>query len=313
MKLLITLSALVGLCSLSGCAANGAMAPEANREPLRLPQRHLHTPATPQPIAKKAYQCRVGNDPALVQAFARYQRTGKAPNIVTDGFVTFAYNQAQQPIIQTTPFQATVITLAVGEKFTNISSGDPSRWSYAVAVSGQGETTQQHVLVKPCAPELSTNLLIATNQRFYNLGLVSTPTSAPTRRVQFWYPEEGLITPPAPEAVETASETVNTPSSPMPPLNLDYRLTTPGLFARTPDWQPRRVFDDGVHTYLQFPDHLKYRELPVLFVRQGGKNVLVNYRVQSPYWVVDKLFQEAILISGVGQSQQAVIITNQAE
>ena len=128
------------------------------------------------PLAKPAYQLMYGNDPALSKAFNQYVATGKAPNIVTDGFIKYAYYASQQPIVKTTPLQETVISLEPGEHFTNISSGDPNRWSYSVAASGSGINIQQNVLVKPSPPDqasmnMATNLVIATTKRIYNIRL----------------------------------------------------------------------------------------------------------------------------------------------
>ena len=104
----------------------------------------------------------------------------------------FLYDAEKQPIIQTAPFQETVIRLEPGEKFTNISSGDPSRWSYAVAISGKEETAQQNILVKPSLPNIQTNLVITTDKRLYNVSLVSMQTDQFTRSVSFVYPEETI-------------------------------------------------------------------------------------------------------------------------
>lgn len=126
------------------------------------------------PVHKTNFRLMYGNDPALERAFNQYAKTGKAPNIITDGFVKFAYHAGQQPIIKATPFQETVISLEPGERFTNISSGDPNRWSYSVAVSGSGATLTQNVLIKPSLPDISTNMVITTDKRIYNIKLLST-------------------------------------------------------------------------------------------------------------------------------------------
>jgi type IV secretion system protein VirB9 len=73
---------------------------------------------------------------------------------------------------------------------------------------------------------------------------------------------------------------------------------------------PQRVFDDGAHTYIQFPLTVAANDLPVLFVQNGNAQEMVNYRVKSPYFVVDKVFAQAVLISGVGKQQQRVAIVN---
>ena len=106
---------------------------------------------------------------------------------------------------------------------------------------------------------------------------------------------------------EVSVEESNNKSS-MSPLHFNYCITTAGLFSQSPVWKPVRIFDDDIHTYIQFPDTISHRDLPALFVIQNGQKVCANYRFRSPYLIVDQLFEEARLVSGVGSSQQAVIM-----
>lgn len=255
------------------------------------------------------YRLLYGNDPSLERAFNQYACTGKAANIVTDGFIKFAYNEGQQPIVKATPFQETVISLEPGERFTNISSGDPNRWSYSVAVSGSGATQQQNVLVKPSLPDISTNMVITTDKRIYNLRLLSSMNAQTTRNISFWYPDEmvNAVNDSTLKQFDGAVATV--PNVSLNNLNFDYRLST-GWFSHTPAWKPIRVFDDGTHTYIQFASIMSNRDMPVLFVQEGYSKELVNYRTKPPYFVVDKIFKQAVLVVGVGYSQTKVTITN---
>ena len=162
---------------------------------------HVVTEPTVNPQAlphfKKMFQSRhfVGSDRNADRSIKKHfskkytKLPTKTANSITDGFVTFLYNAEKQPVIQTAPFQETVIRLESGEKFTNISSGDPSRWSYAVAISGKEENAQQNILVKPSLPNIQTNLVITTDRRLYNLRLVSEQTEELTRSVSFVYQE----------------------------------------------------------------------------------------------------------------------------
>lgn len=281
---------------------------------------HPSLESTPPPIPAKAiteapavsYHFSDENDSAVEQAFKRYLKTGKAPAIKTDGFEMLAFNSGQQPILKTTPFEESVISLEAGEKFTNISSGDPSRWSYAVAVSGSGAQQQQHILVKPSLPDISTNLVISTDRRLYTLRLVSTRTSEPTRQVRFWYPEDRLAAVTGNTTlIAKTNETLTSSTADFPAgaLHFHYRLSSP-WFRRSPAWKPERVFDDGSRTYIQFPGSIAKGDMPVLFVLdEGGQPTLVNYRSQSPYYIVDTLFKRAILVAGVGRQQSKVALT----
>lgn len=249
-------------------------------------------------------------NPSLKKSCKHTPKITLSAHSMTDGFVTFLYDAEKQPIIQTVPFQETIIRLEPGEKFTNISSGDPSRWSYAVAISGKDDNAQQNILVKPSLPDISTNLVITTDQRLYNLQLVSQQTHQLTRSVNFSYPEAFIQSASdAASSVEVSIEETEEKKS-TPILNFNYGITTAGVFSRPTPWQPVRVFDDGTHTYIQFPKNIVHRDLPVLFVIQNGEKICVNYRFQSPYMMLDHLFTEAILVSGVGRTQQAVMIKN---
>ena len=79
-------------------------------------------------------------------------------------------------------------------------------------------------------------------------------------------------------------------------------------------WRPVRVFDDGQHVYIQMPATLQASEAPVLLVQsRGDDSALVNYRVRLPYYVVDRLFDTAVLIVGVGHRQDRVTIRRKAD
>lgn len=302
---------LIGALSLLACSLLAGCATAVPNNTVLVPGRQVvQPPALVQvPNPSRNFRLVVGNNPALVRAFQQYAKTGRAPNILTDGFIQFAYNAAQQPIIQTTPFQETVISLEPGEHFTNISSGDPDRWSYSVAVSGTGLNQQQNILVKPALPNISTNLVITTDRRLYTVRLVSTRNANITRTVSFWYPDEML------QAVNAATQgqwnttIANVPNINLGQLNFNYRIDS-GWFCRPPVWTPLRVFDDGTHTYIQFPAGLASTDMPALFVLDNHNDTLVNYRYKAPYVIVDKIFQQAVLITGVGHAQTRVTLTN---
>jgi type IV secretory pathway VirB9-like protein len=93
-------------------------------------------------------------------------------------------------------------------------------------------------------------------------------------------------------------------------LNFNYSIASDGFFRSFPSWKPTRVFDDGSHTYIQFSASMSNKDMPVLFVLNGSNQELVNYRSKAPYFVVDKIFKQAVLVMGVGRSQRKVFITN---
>ena len=56
---------------------------------------------------------------------------------------------------------------------------------------------------------------------------------------------------------------------------------------------------------------MKQTEAPSLLVLNGDEEVevMVNYRLQGDRFIVDQLFDKAILIAGVGSKQTKITIT----
>ncbi|WP_328285755.1 TrbG/VirB9 family P-type conjugative transfer protein [Magnetospirillum molischianum] len=82
------------------------------------------------------------------------------------------------------PEQVSDIGLEPGEQLTAVSAGDTT--------SGAGEGRRVHVLVKPFAPGLRTNLIITTDRRFYHLQLESTVRTS-MAAISWTYPKGTLI------------------------------------------------------------------------------------------------------------------------
>jgi type IV secretion system protein VirB9 len=84
-------------------------------------------------------------------------------------------------------------------------------------------------------------------------------------------------------------------------------------------WKPVRVYNDGTRTMIQMPATMSQTEAPVLLVvRKEGtwfsgddETVTVNYRVQGDRYIVDNVFQKAILIAGAGKNQERITITKE--
>ena len=69
--------------------------------------------------------------------------------------------------------------------------------------------------------------------------------------------------------------------------------------------------DDGVKTYIQMPQEVVPRELPVLVIKTSSGSEMVNYRVKDNIYLVDRLFDRAALLLGVGKHQTKVEIVRE--
>ena len=225
-----------------------------------------------------------------------------------DGYVNaiqvYPYTEGALYQLYTAPENVSNIALQPGEKIVAVSAGDTVRWVIGDTVSGSGAAAQAHVLVKPIAEGLRTNLVIITDRRAYHLELTSTPETY-MASVSWHYPRDELLALTRRNAAaEDAAERVIDRGLDI--ANLRFRYAVSG---DNPPWRPVRVFDDTNKVYIQFPARLDQGEAPPLFVvGPDGENQLVNYRVRGRYYIVDRLFAAAELRLGE-DPQQVVRIT----
>jgi type IV secretion system protein VirB9 len=194
------------------------------------------------------------------------------------------------------------IALQPGETLAAISAGDTVRWVVGNTTSGSGAAKQVHVLVKPFAAGLNTDLVILTDRHTYHLKLQSTEHTSMVA-ISWRYPADSLISTAASPATPKAEIPIDTGIA---IEDVKFRYTITG---DNPPWRPVRAFDDTHKVYIEFPDRLDQGEAPPLFVvGPDGDDELVNYRIRGNYYVVDRLFGAAELRLG-GDKQQVVRIS----
>jgi P-type conjugative transfer protein TrbG len=207
--------------------------------------------------------------------------------------------------IYAAPEEITDITLEPGEQLVGtgpVAAGDTVRWIIGDTESGAGVTKQVHILVKPTAPGLTTNLVINTDRRTYHLELRSTPATY-MASISWQYPEDNLI---AIQQQNQAADAAAPIATGIDVAALNFRYAIQGDH---PPWRPLRAFDDGSKVYIEFPAGIAQGDMPPLFViGPSGDTDLVNYRVDGNDMVVDTLFAAAVLQMGDGNSEQRVRI-----
>lgn len=197
------------------------------------------------------------------------------------------------------PERVTDIMLEPGETLIAVAAGDTVRWTVGDTASGAGETRRTHILVKPLAPGLSTNVVITTDRRAYHLLLSSTAASAMTA-LSWTYPEDALL---ALRRAETAAAARAPAASGLILENLSFDYSISG---DSPAWRPQQVFDDGRQTFIAFAPTIVVSEAPPLFVLDAkGRAMLVNYRMAGRYYIVDRLFDVAEL--RLGEKPQTIV------
>lgn len=224
------------------------------------------------------------------------------PAIMTkgpDGTVIYLYGHSQ-PSVVCSPLQLCEVELQAGEVVRDVLVGDTVRWKVEPASSGSATGQKIHLVVKPAEAGLRTSMVVTTSRRTYHIRLVSTVDGS-MARIAFSYPDEMSH---QLEAVNARVEASVGADGGGAPENLNFQFQVNGS-AR---WRPTRVYTDGVKTFIQFPDWVSSGDAPVLYVVSGGQNRLVNYRLKGAVMVVDYVFDNAVLLSGVGWTQEKVTI-----
>lgn len=203
--------------------------------------------------------------------------------------------------LRAAPARVSDIALQPGETLIAVAAGDTARWVIGDTASGSGPTRRTHILVKPIAAGLRTNVVITTDRRVYHLELASGGKGM--TGIAWTYPQDELIALRRAQAAISAAEPVAAPVA-VDRLNFNYAIEGDMV-----PWRPVRAFDDGAQVFIEFPAASEGTEAPPLFVVGASGGIeLVNYRKRGRYYVVDRLFEAAELRLG-GKRQQVVRIT----
>lgn len=232
-----------------------------------------------------------------------WSRQGVEPVLTGGGKVVYVHG-ASLPTIVAAPMQVCDVELQAGETVHEIVVGDSSRWMVDSGTAGSGPGATAHLFIKPVDSGLESSAVVTTDRRVYHLRLVSQ-RSGHTPYVGFLY-SEGLKQQAAWRQAKEAKErewsstSVDGRTTDLSALNFNYEVKGKAR------WKPERVYDDGQQTFIRLPEKSASGEMPVLLVRKGKQDVLVNYRVKDSAMIVDGLFDRIALVIGVGGDQEKV-------
>lgn len=283
---------------------------------------------------------------AVNAALAEYRSSGVARLVAFGMVVALPYGHVE-PVVTCTVLRACVVELEPGEQLADTPvAGDPVRWSVDGSKAGPGGETAL-VLVKPRACDVTTNLVVPTDRRIYDLTLDSPPCPrgslnprlAGVRHVRFYYPDDvgtevwpgaaplarlaSATRPggaPSADALSTiAADAVRSGRG----VNRSYRVVRKrrgpfGLFGRKPvdfPWQPAGVADDGARTFVALPTNAAPHAAPVLYaIEDDGSRTMVNYAVRTvagaPVYVADRVVRRAVLVVMAGSRERKLEIEN---
>ncbi len=302
----------MSMLALAGCAGTDHEFKSASNSQLVAAQPVTDTPTTDEaPQLMAELQLR-----ELPNQGAERELTGpeaiKAANkkarmtSTTDGFVEavqyYDYMGGTLYQVVTAPGHITSIVLRPGERLIDMAAGDTVRWVIGQTTTGRGALAQTLVLIKPIRPKLTTNLMIATDERVYMLELESVKGDVYNAAIAWNYAEDQKAA--LQQSMQLAASVQPAAGPDTATLNTGYAVET--VEGDEPDWLPTRVFDDGRKTYIEFPDNLGVMEAPPLFVlNESGDAQVVNYRVRDNVYIVDRLVRVAEL--RLGEDEQTIV------
>ena len=170
----------------------------------------------------------------------------------------------------------TDLSLKKGETISFVGGGDTSAWAVEKAtVDGV-----PHIYIKPTVETSTTNLIITTNKRSYQLILNTSNWYNPMVTWSYGYEEESELN------LRDEQNTVSRINGNVETLNFNYKII--GESGN----KPVAVFDDGEKTILKFISMPK--RLPSVFVKIKGKKgiSMVNYKIRNNCYILDRVADE---------------------
>ena len=207
-------------------------------------------------------------------AMQKIDYTQDAANSQDNSTVVFKYAPNQLYKIYCRAGYLTDLSLKKGETVTFVGGGDTSAW----AVEKTTVDGVPHIYIKPTVATNTTNLIITTNKRSYQLILNTSDWYNPMVTWTYGQEEQSAIN--LVEKQSAISEIKGNVES----LNFNYKISGQSSV------RPVAVFDDGEKTILKF-DKIPKR-LPSLFIRSKGKIIMANYKIRENYYIVDRVADE---------------------
>ncbi len=268
------------------------------------------------------------NSPEIQAAVREFATTGKAPIVKREGFVQFPFGEVQ-PVLNCQQNYGCDIELEAGEQVKAVILGNEPLWDYLIWESNQRVQPVSHVTIGPRVSQARTNAIIGTDRRTYHLELISTNKSDYVRSAKFYYPRERLREFQTRKRKQDLAEERKTRAGKREQIlqdisksgGLPYQYVSFGwdITGGNVPWKPLRVFDDGAHIYLQFPENIVFEDLPGVYTPTSeGQLTQPVWRTVMPdesrsrekgaYIMIDGMFEELRLLGGFRGKQQTVAI-----
>jgi type IV secretory pathway VirB9-like protein len=227
----------------------------------------------PEPVAQPAVS-------AHAPTWSPRHAPGELIEPSSGNFIEFPWYDRAVYVIYTSP-----------ERPTTLVFGPKEEWRYTSQVGERWqmeEITRDlpfHIVLTPKEPTLRSRLVVRTSTRTYFLDLRATPKRSLVE-VRWEQP-----TPPRTTTVTTAR------------YGIGY-----GLSVGDYSFRPNYIWDNGVQTFILFPESLPSGDAPVVGIRSRDLRELVNHRMHGRVMRIDRMIDQTEAIElKVGVEQPRII------
>ena len=198
-----------------------------------------------------------------------------------DGSLAFYYGD-NMPSLICKPLNATIIKLGKGEVIKDFKTGDSERWKFDTVTNATDD--RSFILVKPLKSNIMTNLIIFTDQRIYNIKLISTKNTW-TPAISFIYKdkpiENKVVQNPINKQIVIKKEVKSAIKK------AEYTFVSNGY------WTPKNVFTRYGKTYISLGNQ-NIKDIRLYILNKNKKTITYRYRANQ--LVIDAILKKAILV-----------------
>lgn len=196
--------------------------------------------------------------------------------------MVFAYAPDQLYKVYCRAGYLTDMAFKKGEKIAFVGGGDTTAW----AVNSTTVDGVPHLYVKPTVETSTTNLIVTTDKRSYQI-ILTTDNQFYNPMIRWTYEGDEHIANLLKQEKEEKTVIGNLSAVSYDALDFDYKVTGKA------NTKPSMVFSDGEKTMLKFSKMPK--KMPAVFVRtKGHKGVqLVNFKIKDNFYIIDSVVDEA--------------------
>lgn len=217
------------------------------------------------------------------------------------------YHPADVVVVKSMVGIASRIIFEKGETIVSVDAGSAEGWDISdkgriMTIKPVSVQLSQDVTIRPNPLEWGTNIAVETNKRLYDFDVHlvdrNTELDQVSYRIEFQYPVEAEQIARLAAARQIEQSRINGAEKPMlpTPKNTDYTMM---LGDKSENIAPTMAFDDGLFTFLRFPNN---REFPTVFVvTADGMEGKINTHVHEhrrDILVVQRVAKKLILRLG---------------